>query len=281
VNAALEFQRQMTMQNVGIDEAGRLEFRIGINVGEVIHDRSDIYGDGVNIAARIQELAERGGVCISRMAYEQIAGKVDQKFDDLGHRKLKNVAHPVHVYRARLSNIPMGVEGQPYFEFDGKPVDRGTLITGGCLCGEVRYEIDQPALGTGFCHCRVCQKFSGAPVTAFTVFATKAVRFVKSEPNYYKSSLIYERGFCTNCGSSLTGRYYAPEPPDWIGIKTTSLDTPEDFAPTWHLGMESQLPWLEIEDDLPRVRCEESPDLLRRWEALGISRPADWKFFTG
>ena len=276
VNAALEFQRQMSARNVDLAEDERLEFRVGVNLGEVIHDRDDIYGDGVNLAARIQELAEPGGVCISGTVYEQVTGKVDQVFDDLGHRKVKNIAQSIHVYRAHLSDMPTGVEAQPFFDFDSKAIDRSSLITGRCLCGDIRYEISQPVIGTGFCHCRMCQRFSGAPVAAFAVFPREAVRFTKGEPKYYKSSLIYERRFCANCGSSLTGRYYAPEASDWLGIRTASLDHPEDFAPTWHLGIESQMPWLDIHDDLPRTRSEDSPELRRRWDAVGVSNPADW-----
>ncbi len=280
VSSAIEFQSQMSTRNAELTDNERFEFRIGVNLGEVIHDRDDIYGDGVNVAARIQELAEPGGICLSGTAYEQITGKIDQEFDDLGHRKLKNIAQSVHVYRAHLSDVPSGAEGQPYFDFDNKGIDKATLITGRCLCGDVQYEISQEAISSGYCHCRKCQRFSGAPVTMFTTFPQAAVRFTKGGPKYYKSSLIYERGFCANCGSSLTGRYYAPEMSDWMGIKTASLDNPEDFAPTWHLGVESQMPWFDIHDDLPRTRCDESPDLRKRWEEMGISDPKDWKYFT-
>ena len=280
VNAAIEFQRQMSARNRGLNNNERFEFRIGINLGEVIHDRGDIYGDGVNVAARVQELAEAGGVCISGTVYEQVNGKIDLEFDDLGHRKLKNIAQSVHVYRAHLSDLPSGAEGQPYFDFDTRAGNKRALITGRCLCGEIEFEISQEAISSGYCHCRKCQRFSGAPVAVFTTFPQAAVRFTRGEPKYFKSSLIYERGFCANCGSSLTGRYYAPEMSDWIGIRTASLDRPEDFAPTWHLGVESTMPWLDIRDDLPRTRCDESPDLRKRWEAMGITDPADWKFFT-
>lgn len=271
VHSGIEFQRQMSTRNSELAEDIRLEFRVGINLGEVLHNRNDIYGDGVNLAARIQELAEPGGVCISGTIYEQVAGKIDLIFDDLGYHKVKNISQSVHVYRAQLSHLPSCAEGQPYFDFDSNAIDRSSLITGRCLCGDVCYEISQPVIGTGFCHCRMCQRFSGAPVTAFAVFPSEAVRFTKGEPTYYKSSLIYERGFCANCGSSLSGRYYAPEVSDWIGIKTASLDHPEEFAPTWHLGIESKMPWFDIRDELPRVRCSDSPELLKRWEAVGVS----------
>ena len=64
---------------------------------------------------------------------------------------------------------------------------------------------------------------------------------------------------------------------EYLVVSTMSLDHPEDFAPTWHAGIESQMPWFDIHDDLPRTRCDESPDLHRAWKSVGVSNPADWK----
>lgn len=277
VNSAVEFQRQMSPRNAELAEDERLEFRVGVNLAEVIHDRDDIYGDGVNLAARIQELAKPGGICISGTVYEQVAGKVDQTFDDLGHRKVKNIAQSIRVYRVHLSDMPSGAEDEPIFDFDSYAIDRSSLITGRCQCGDVRYEISQPAAGTGVCHCRMCQRAIGASLDAWTAFPREAVRFTNGSPKYYKSSLIAERGFCGNCGSSLLVRYYAPEPSKFLIMMTACLDNPEDFAPTWHGGIESQMPWLDIRDDLPRNPCDKSADLQRRWGAVGRLDPADWK----
>ena len=276
VNSAVDFQRQMSPRNAELAEDERLEFRVGVNLGEVIHDRGDIYGDGVNLAARIQELAEPGGVCISGTVYEQVAGKVDQTFDDLGHRKVKNIAQTIRVYRVHLSEMSSGREDGTNFDFDSHAIDRCSLITGRCLCGDVRYEISQPAVGTGVCHCRMCQRAIGASLDAWTAFPREAVRFTNSSPKYYKSSLIAERGFCANCGSSLLVRYYAPEASKFLIMMTACLDKPEDFAPTWHGGVESQMPWLDIQDDLPRTPCDKSADLQRRWGAVGRVNPTDW-----
>ncbi len=165
----------MSTRNANLVEDERFEFRIGINLDEVIHDRGDIYGDGVNVAVRVQELAEPGGVCLSGTAYEHVTGKIDQNFDDLGHHKLKNIAQSIHVYRVHLSDMPSGAEGQPYFDFDNKGIDRSTLITGRCLCGDVQYEINQKAISSGYCHCRKCQRFSGAPVAVFTTFPNEGM----------------------------------------------------------------------------------------------------------
>ena len=89
VEAAVEFQRQMSTQNAELADDERLEFRVGINLGEVIHDRDDIYGQGVNLAARIQDLAKPGGVCVSGTVYEQVRGKAEHVFEDLGHQKVE------------------------------------------------------------------------------------------------------------------------------------------------------------------------------------------------
>ena len=276
VNSAVEFQRRMSPRNAELARDERLEFRVGVNLGEVIHDRGDIYGDDVNLAARIQELAEPGGICISGTVYEQVAGKVDQTFDDLGHRKVKNIAQTIRVYRVHLSERSSGREDGTNFDFDSHAIDRSSLITGRCQCGDVRYEISQPAVGTGVCHCRMCQRAIGASLDAWTAFPREAVRFTNGSPKYYKSSLIAERGFCANCGSSLLVRYYAPEASKFLIMMTACLDNPEDFAPTWHGGVESQMSWLDIQDDLPRIPCDKSTDLQRRWRAVGRVNPTDW-----
>src|SRR5947208_77394 len=96
---AVEVQRGMTMQNAGIPQSVRIEFRIGIHVGDIIIDDNDIFGDGVNIAARLEGLAEPGAVCMSDDAYRQVRGKVDIAFDDLGPQVLKNIAEPMRVWR--------------------------------------------------------------------------------------------------------------------------------------------------------------------------------------
>lgn len=98
VRCAVDVQRAMAKRNTDISEGRRLEFRIGINVGDVISDGGDIYGDGVNIAARLEGLAERGGICISRQVYEQVEGKLPFIYLPLGPQKLKNIPKPVETY---------------------------------------------------------------------------------------------------------------------------------------------------------------------------------------
>ena len=101
VACAVEIQRRMAECNVEVPEEQRIEFRIGINLGDVIVEADDIYGDGVNIAARLEALAEPGGIYVSDLVHRSVEAKLDVFFDDLGEQRLKNIAKPVHVYRVR------------------------------------------------------------------------------------------------------------------------------------------------------------------------------------
>jgi adenylate cyclase len=100
---AVEIQREMTQQNADVPPELRIELRIGIHVGDIIIDDNDIFGDGVNIAARLEGIAEPGGVCISDDAHRQIRGKIDIAFDDLGEQTLKNIAEPMRAWHIRLA----------------------------------------------------------------------------------------------------------------------------------------------------------------------------------
>ena len=99
VRCAVEWQRAMTLRNGGVADGRRIEFRIGINLGDIVSDEGDIYGDGVNLAARLEALAEPGGICVSRVVHEQVRDKVDCGFEDMGEQQVKNIARPVHAYR--------------------------------------------------------------------------------------------------------------------------------------------------------------------------------------
>lgn len=277
VNCAVNIQLRMLSLNSDLAHDDKFKFRIGLHIGEVIHDRDDIYGDGVNLTARIQDLADPGGICVSNVVYEQVIGKSDLVFDDMGYHKVKNIDQPVHVYRAYDSNKMLANKTSRSFDFEDFEVERDALITGGCQCGNIRYEINQPASGAGFCHCRMCQRSIGAVVDAWTAFPKEAVRFTRGEPKYYTSSPIAERGFCENCGSSLVLKYYAPTESKLLIMMTGCLDNPKNFAPTWHSCIESQMPWLDIQDDLPRGHSSESDILIKRWSGVGIKDPADWK----
>jgi adenylate cyclase len=99
----VEVQRAMVEQNADVPQDFRIEFRIGIHVGDIIVDDNDIFGDGVNIAARLEGIAEPGGVCISDDAYRQVRGKVEIACDDMGLQALKNIAEPMQAWRVRLT----------------------------------------------------------------------------------------------------------------------------------------------------------------------------------
>jgi adenylate cyclase len=103
VRCAIEVQRGMAEQNATVPQVRRIEFRIGIHVGDIIVDENDIFGDGVNIAARLEGIAEPGGVCISDDAQRQIRGKVDTAFEDMGSQNLKNIAEPMRAWRLRMN----------------------------------------------------------------------------------------------------------------------------------------------------------------------------------
>ena len=98
VTCAIEIQKQVRERNTGSPEDSRIQFRIGINVGDVIVDGDDIYGDGVNVAARIQALADPGGIYISRGAAEQVRDKVPIKIETRGEQTVKNIARPIEVF---------------------------------------------------------------------------------------------------------------------------------------------------------------------------------------
>jgi TolB-like protein len=102
MHCAVEVQRGMSERNTGVPQEKRIEFRIGINVGDVIIDSGDIFGDGVNVAARLEGFAEPGGICVSGRVKEYAQGQLDLAFEDAGEQQLKNIARPVWVYRVRL-----------------------------------------------------------------------------------------------------------------------------------------------------------------------------------
>ena len=102
VRCAVDVQRRMVERNAETPEDKRIEFRMGINVGDVIIDGDDIHGDGVNVAARLEGLSEPGGICVSLGVRDQVRDRLDLAFDDAGEQQLKNIARPVRVYRVRL-----------------------------------------------------------------------------------------------------------------------------------------------------------------------------------
>jgi TolB-like protein len=103
LRCAVEVQRGMVVRNAEVPPEARIEFRMGINVGDIIIDGGSIHGDGVNVAARLEALAEPGGICVSGRVQEDLHGRLDIAFQDIGEQQLKNIARPVRVYRVRLN----------------------------------------------------------------------------------------------------------------------------------------------------------------------------------
>src|SRR5713101_6446614 len=98
-----EIQRAMIDRDAEMSDERRIRLRIGINLGDVIVEGEDIFGDGVNVAARLEALAEPGGICVSRVVRDQVRDKLDFAFEDMGEQQVKNIARPVRVYRVRAT----------------------------------------------------------------------------------------------------------------------------------------------------------------------------------
>src|SRR5210317_174262 len=99
VNCAVEIQRDLAERNTELPYNRQMQFRIGVNLGDVIDEDGRIYGDGINIAARVESMAEAGGICISGRAYDQVANKLGLEYEDLGEHQVKNISTPIRVYR--------------------------------------------------------------------------------------------------------------------------------------------------------------------------------------
>jgi adenylate cyclase len=101
VECAVAFQKGIAEREASVPEDRRIRFRIGINIGDIIHEDSDIFGDGVNVAVRVQALAEPGGICVARNVYNQVEAKLQLAFEPMGEQRVKNIAKPITVYRVR------------------------------------------------------------------------------------------------------------------------------------------------------------------------------------
>ena len=119
VRCAVDVQRGMAERNADVPQEKRIEFRIGINLGDIIIDGGDIFGDGVNVAARLEGIAEPGNICISDDAYRHVRDKVDVPFEDAGEQSLKNIARPVRAYRVWISGAESRV--RPALALPDKP----------------------------------------------------------------------------------------------------------------------------------------------------------------
>ena len=131
------------------------------------------------------------------------------------------------------------------------------VFEGGCLCGRLRYRAEGRPLDAGWCHCRLCQKSSGAPALAWGTWPASAVRYTTGEPRVFKSSTLGRRHFCPDCGTQLLFR--VAEDSRTIDLTLASLDRPDAIVPEYHIWTASRIAWMELADRLPR-HADSGPD---------------------
>ena len=123
-------------------------------------------------------------------------------------------------------------------------------ITGGCFCGAIRFQVKAQPINQYYCHCSICRRYSGSPLTASATFPYSSFDLVSGEPHCFNTSPGYERMTCSVCGSLFGGRTNSE--PKIAAIRMGSLDDHDAFTPKMHLYTSSQVSWLNIVDDLPR-----------------------------
>jgi adenylate cyclase len=124
VNCAVEIQRELAQRNDKLPNNRKMEFRIGINLGDVIEEKGRIYGDGVNIAARVESLAQAGGICLSGRVYDQVTNKLGLVYENLGEHRVKNIGTPIRIYRVKVENdlsAKLAAEKQAVLPLSTKP----------------------------------------------------------------------------------------------------------------------------------------------------------------
>jgi hypothetical protein len=129
-------------------------------------------------------------------------------------------------------------------------------LTGSCHCGKIQYITDGKPFDGDYCHCRDCQKITGSPISAWMDFKSEQVTWTKGKPKTYHSSKFIRRGFCENCGSTLT--YSHINHREYTTLAITSSDNPNLVQPTYHIYTSSQVDWLCVNDKLPRYKFAKS-----------------------
>lgn len=128
--------------------------------------------------------------------------------------------------------------------------------TGGCMCGAVRYEATGEPLVVGHCHCSSCRRHTGAPVVTFVAFEVNQIEFPQGNRKIYNSSPGVKRGFCDQCGTSLTweGEWEEVSDKGIIDVHISTLDNPDAYMPDRHWFHSERIAWFDVADDLPRYR---------------------------
>ncbi len=124
------------------------------------------------------------------------------------------------------------------------------IAEGGCLCGALRYRVDGAIAESGYCHCRTCQRQSGAPVVAWFALAPQGFEYLKGEPAAYRASAHAGREFCSACGTYLVFR--ENDASMTLCVNTATLDDPSLSPPAFHIYCENRIEWFDVNDALPR-----------------------------
>lgn len=143
------------------------------------------------------------------------------------------------------------------------------FVTGGCFCGAVRFEARAYLKDAYYCHCRTCQKSSGAPAEIGVFIEPGTLKYVTGQPTFFQTSPFGERGFCGKCGSRLIWQIVGGKQPESTNVSLGSLDDSAAVQPTMHQCVESQIPWYRPNEDLPRMTSDEIPELVALWKASG------------
>lgn len=142
-------------------------------------------------------------------------------------------------------------------------VEKTLPVTGGCMCGAVRYEAEGVPLGVAHCHCEDCRSHTGAPVVTYAAFRVDQVRFTMGNRKIYDSSPGVGRAFCGRCGTPLSWEGFSTVfNADIIEFHISTLDIPDDFVPDRHWFHDERIAWFDVADDLPRnhrLGIEEPP----------------------
>ena len=139
-----------------------------------------------------------------------------------------------------------------------------TKVSGGCLCGRVRYEAEVFLQNGYICHCTICQRSTGQPAEITVLIKAGTLRYLQDEPKYYVSSQDGKRGFCAHCGSRLVWQALRPED-DWLtNLTVGTLDRPSAARMTRHIYADTQLPWYQVCEDLPKLVADDADRLLEQ-----------------
>ena len=132
------------------------------------------------------------------------------------------------------------------------------ILTGGCQCGAVRYRIDGELIDASYCHCSMCRKVSGSPVTAWATFPAKAFSYAQGTAANFYSSDKAQREYCADCGAQVVFRF--SDTPDQLDVTIATLDDIAAVEPQFHIWVSSKVPWLVIGDDLPQYPESEAAE---------------------